>query len=349
MAVLRFPFAVALLCCVTWAVAHQGPDFKAQCDKYLDDLAREGKFSGGALIAKNGRIVYERYLGFADADHKVRIGPKTLFKVFSTTKRFTATAVLMLVDEGKLALSDTLGKWMPDVPEAMKPVRIDQLLSHRTGIPDVTNDLLANYDPDELEMVAKALKGKADLKLQSEPGSKFSYSNFNYVLLDCILTKATGQTYTQFMTTRILEPAGMKDSFFESPYYMRNVAQGYNGEPGKLEPATSYTYVIMGAGGLVSTPRDLLQYDKALSRGMFNSPKLAELAMQPIGGTPYGFGWIIGRDGHPVVGHSGGNNGFGGDYARYYKDGVCIIVEGNLGFADVVGIRRRLAELYFGK
>ena len=186
---------------------------KAKLDQFFDRLAEKNKAMGSLTIAKDGNVLYTRAIGYSQINgtEKKPLTAASRFRIASITKTFTAVMILQLVEEGKLKLTDTLDKFFPQVPNAQK-ITILQILSHRSGIPNVRRDQ-ATWKPGapvtKDEMLALIVKGAPEF----EPDTKNSYSNSGYFLLGLILEKLTGKPYDQALEERINSKIGLKDTY----------------------------------------------------------------------------------------------------------------------------------------
>ncbi len=186
---------------------------KAKLDQFFDRLAEKNKAMGSLTIAKDGKVLYTRAIGYSQINgtEKKPLTAANRFRIASITKMFTAAMILQLVEEGKLKLTNTLDKFFPQIPNAKK-ITIVQILSHRSGIPNVRRDQ-ATWKPGEPvtkdEMLALIVKGTPEF----EPDTKNSYSNSGYFLLGLILEKLTGKPYEQALEERINSKIGLKDTY----------------------------------------------------------------------------------------------------------------------------------------
>jgi CubicO group peptidase (beta-lactamase class C family) len=186
---------------------------KAKLDQFFDRLAEKNKAMGSLVIARDGNVLYSRAIGYSQIDgaEKKAVNAASRFRIASITKTYTAVMILQLVEEGKLKLTDTLDKFFPQVPNAQK-ITILQILSHRSGIPNVRRDQ-ATWKPGapvtKDEMLALIVKGAPEF----EPDTKNSYSNSGYFLLDLIVEKLTGKSYDQALEQRINSKIGLKDTY----------------------------------------------------------------------------------------------------------------------------------------
>src|SRR5262245_18263274 len=237
---------------------------KAKLDQFFDRLAEKNKAMGSLIIAKDGKVVYTRAFGYAqvDATTKKPVTAASRFRIASITKTYTAVMILQLVEEGKLKLTDTLDKFFPQVPNAQK-ITILQILSHRSGIPNVRPDA-ATWKPGSPitkdEMLALIVKGTPLF----EPDTKNSYSNSGYFLLGLILEKVTGKSYAEALEERINSRIGLKDTYLATAPIDVNKGEAltyfYTGSDWKLNFETHWSI----ARQLISTPGDMAKFIQAL-------------------------------------------------------------------------------------
>ena len=279
-------------------------------------------------VIKDGRVVLQRGYGLANVEHEVPATEQTMYQLASVTKAFTATAVLMLVEEGKLTLQTPLGTLMPDVPEAWAAVTVSQLLTHTSGIPSYTGlpdfGKMMRKDFTPAELIALVRERPMDFA----PGAQYRYNNSGYVLLGMIVEKVSGQPWDTFVETRIFKPLGMTTARMNDlGVVVPHRAQGYawvngtlrNGE--YVSPTQPYA-----AGALLVSVLDLVKWDAALTSGKLLKPEsfAAMYAPAPLtdGKTsPYGFGWeLAAYRTRPRIGHGGGIPGFSTFLARFVDD-----------------------------
>ena len=240
---------------------------KARLDEYFETLADNNKFMGSVAVAHNGNIIYQKAIGFADAENKKKADTKTKYRIGSITKTFTATLVMKAVEENKLKLNETLEKYYPQIKNA-DSITIEHLLSHRSGIHSFTND--EEYDEwneqakTEKELIEIIAKGESVF----EPGSKAEYSNPNYILLSFILQKIYKKTYADLLKEKITKPLGLSDTYFGSAVNVtKNEANSYRYNSTWEKETETHTSIPMGAGGIVSTATDLVKFAYALFSG----------------------------------------------------------------------------------
>jgi len=342
---------LALAFVVLLAASARADDIPARLSAYMDAAAKQEKFNGSVLVAKDGKILFAKGYGLANAEHEIPNTPETKFRLGSITKQFTATAILILQDQGKLKVEDLIGKYLSDAPKAWEKVTIHHLLTHTSGIPSYTDDLLYGLSMTKPETVNSMIARFKDKPLSFEPGSKFHYDNSGYFLLGAIIEKVSGTSYEAFLKAAIFEPLGMKDTGYDRhATVLPKRASGYDRRGDRLVNAP---YLDMNqpyaAGSLYSTVGDLLKWDRALKAGKPVS-KAAMAAMFKPFKDNYAYGWLIGeRKGHKQIGHGGGINGFATDFERYPEDDVCVAVLCNVLPSNPGKVTRDLAGIVFGE
>jgi CubicO group peptidase (beta-lactamase class C family) len=315
--------------------------------KRADTLAAEDRLSGAMLIARRGTIVFEKNWGLADREIKTPVTPQTRFRLGSANKMFTAIAVLQLVNEGKLALDGTVGRYLPDYPsaEVAGKVTVRHLLNHTGGTGDI-------FGP---EFMARrtSLKTHADyVQLygarapEFEPGTKVAYSNYGMVLLGTLIEKVRGMSYYDYVRENIFRPAGMSDTdSLPEDQNVPNRSLGYMWQTdGWTSNADTLPYRGTAAGGGYSTVRDLLRFANALETGTLLPKALLEEATTPQNQEGwYGYGFMLGGEGAlRSYGHGGGAPGMNADFRIYPELGVVVVGLSNLD----VPAATRIVEFY---
>ncbi|HSE33865.1 MAG TPA: serine hydrolase domain-containing protein [Pyrinomonadaceae bacterium] len=307
--------------------------------KKLDEVAAADRFSGATLVARNGKTVFAQAYGFADREKKAPNTLKTRFRLGSMNKMFTAVATLQLVQSGKLDLKAPFGKYLTDYPnkDAASKVTIEQLLSHTGGTGDIFGP---EFDKRRLEL--KTLQDYVTLYggrgLDFEPGSRWSYSNYGFLLLGVLIEKVSGQTYYDYVRDHIYKPAGMTGTASEPEE--QTVAErsiGYTRLTGSaLQPNTdTLPYRGTSAGGGYSTVEDLLKFATALQTHKLLNAQYTEMLTTGKVDTPggskyaYGFGDAM-VNGTRCFGHGGGAPGMNGELKICPGPGYVIAVLSNL-------------------
>ena len=327
--------------------------FGAKLDAFTESRAAvfgpTEAFTGFVLVANRKRVIYERAWGFADREQSRRADRDTTFHIGSITKQFTAAAILLLQDQGKLSVTDTVGKYLPDYPAVGRDITIRQLLTHTSGVADYLADERYSNHIDQFKDPYQVIKLFASKPLDFQPGSKFAYSNSGYVLLGAIIEAVSGQTYHDYMRDHIFGPAGLSHTAYtgadvrdESP---RNRAIGYAIDKGRVIP-TAWKSEFYSAGGVRSSASDLLRWNESIEK-LLSPDALAQMyALAPnvaasklvkpkvrawlCDGYEYGFGWwIYLRNGHRTIGHGGFVPGFESWYLRLLDEGYTVIALSN--------------------
>jgi len=303
-------------------------------------------------VVKNGKIVKAKGYGLANLELKVPAAPETIYQSGSVGKQFTATLVMMLVEEGKMSLNDPISKYIPGVPAIWKAITIRHLLTHTAGISNKLYDQIdmrQDYSEDEL------VKKIAALPLDFQPGTKWNYSNPGYVMLGILIHKATGRFYGDLLKEKIFVPLGMTTArIINEADIIPNRAAGYRLVKGELKnqewvsPALNTT----ADGSLYLTVYDMAKWDAALYSERLLKRSSLEQMWTPVKLTsgktqPYGFGWGFDNvNGHHIIEHGGAWQGFTTHIARYVDDKLTVIVLTNLAGADPGKIAHGIAGLY---
>jgi len=325
--------------------------FSAQAEKLISRHVASGTFSGVVLIADHGKPVFRKAVGLANREWNRPMTPQTVFRIGSTTKTFTAAAILRLAERGQLKLDDPIAKYYPAAPTAWAAITLRELLTHSSGIPDfvATNGFIRG--PARLDMSPQALVDLVrDKPLEFTPGSKFHYSNTGYILLGLVIETVSGRSYADELTETLLRPLGLKHTAYDRiDEIVPERASGYWLDDGVwknarfMTPASTYA-----SGALRSTADDLLAWDQALHVGKVLSPPSFE-AMFKDYGHGYGLGSFIEmRHGHRLWEHGGNLAGFCSAFEYYPDDGVTVIVLDNVEGTDAEKLASELADLYFG-
>ncbi len=315
------------------------------------EMARQKVPGVAVAIVRGGEVVEARGYGLANVEHQVPVKPETIFQSGSVGKQFTAAAVMLLVEEGKLALSDPVTRFFPDAPAGWAGITVRHLLTHTSGIPDYTTDTLdyrRDYTEDELAKLAYGLK------LEFPPGARWNYSNTGYVLLGIVVGKVSGRFYGDLVAERVFRPLGMKTArVISEEDIVPNRAAGYRLVDGVLKnqewvaPKLNTT----ADGSLYLSVLDLVAWDRGLRAGAVLKAGSWDEVYAPVrlnsGKTyPYGFGWALEeRGGENVRRHGGAWQGFKSEIARFLGSDLTIVVLANLAEADPERFTEGIASL----
>ncbi len=306
------------------------------------------------LVARDGKIVRAQGFGFANLEHLVPVKPETVFQSGSVGKQFTATAIMMLVEQEKIRLDDSIAKYFPEGPSSWKAVTVRHLLSHTAGFTDYPKDFnfRKDYTEDELLKIVGAIP------LAFLPGTKWSYSNLGYLTLGILIHRVTGRFYGDVLREHIFQPLGMQTTrIINEADIVTNRAAGYRlvkGEP-KNQEWVSPSLNTTADGSLYFSILDLAKWDAALYTETVLKRSSLEQMWTPVklnDGQPnsghYGFGWeITNLHGHRVIDHEGAWQGFKSQISRYVDDKLTVVVLANLAEAEPGRIAQGVAELYF--
>jgi CubicO group peptidase (beta-lactamase class C family) len=317
-------------------------------DQRLTTLNIQGEFSGAVLVARDGQVVFAHGYGPADSTGSVLNTEQTHFRLASLTKQFTAMAIMILQQQGKLTVSDPICSYIDSCPEAWKPVTIRHLLNHTSGIIDYTDDI--NFETTEgLPATPEQLvsRFRDQPRAAYAPGDYYDYCNSGYVLLGVIIEQVSGMSYSQFIKESIFNPLGMVNSGYDaSEIFDPSIAFPYRsaGQPTSFLNATT----LFSAGGLYSTVGDLYLWDQALYGEQLISRPLLNEMFTPGNGS-YGYGWKIDQpNGSLRISHAGNMTGVSNFVARYPDQRVTIIVLSNMEYANSAGISDWIATQVVG-
>ncbi len=292
---------------------------KTKLDNYFNTLEANNKFMGSVAVSKDGALVYSKSVGFADRENNVKANENSKYRIGSISKTFTTVLILKAVEDKKIDLNQTIAAYFPTIKNAEK-ITIKQLLSHRSGIHNFTDDedyLTWNTKPrTEKEMVEVFVKAGSDF----EPDSKAAYSNSNFVLLSYILEKNYHRSYADLLQEYIIQPVGLANTYYGGKINPdKNECKSYSFlSTWKAEPETDMS-IPLGAGGIVSSPSDLVKFSDALFGGKLLKSESLEI-MKTIKDN-YGIGLFqfpfYDKTGY---GHAGGIDGFS-SLLSYFPDG----------------------------
>src|SRR6266545_1788768 len=325
-------FGFLLLCSMPCS-AQQG--ISAKVDEFINTEMRRQRIPGLSLaVIKDAQPILIKGYGFSNVEQQVPVKPETVFQSGSIGKQFTATAVMILVEEGKLSLDDKISKYFREVPETWKNITVRHLLTHTSGLGDFPPnfDMRRDFTEDEYLALIKSVP------LASAPGAKWDYSNLGYVTLGILIRKVTGKFYGDFLAERVFQPLGMTTArVISEADIVPNRAVGYRLVKGELKnqewvsPSTNTT----ADGSLYFTILDLAKWDAALYTGKpLKQSNLAQM-WTPVrlddGKTKtYGFGWHTDEiHNRRIVYHGGAWQGFKSFIVRFPDDKLSIIFFAN--------------------
>jgi CubicO group peptidase (beta-lactamase class C family) len=340
----------AVACEMGAAQASDEAAVKVRLDQVASSYSEKNAFMGTVLVAKSDRILLSKGYGMASLEWEIPNAPDVKFRLGSMTKQFTATLILLLQEEGKLNIDDPVSKYLPDTPKAWGKITLAELLGHTSGIPEVlaTNGFsawsMSPHTPEEELALVR------DKPLDFDPGSRFSYSNSNFVALGLIAEKVSGKKYSDLLRERILDPLAMKDTGLDvDGLILPKRAEGYLPGEDSLVSATGPSMSIpWAAGSMYSTTGDLLKWEHALFGGKVLSAASLKRMTTP-GKSNYGLGLSIAtKDQMEVIEHGGIIPGFT-TYLSYTPErGVVVVVLSNVMGLTSAALADELLEVVLG-
>jgi CubicO group peptidase (beta-lactamase class C family) len=345
-------FVCLLFTCATLALSQSSID-SAVAEYVKAEMERQHIPGLALLVTRDGKVVRSEGFGLANVEVQVPVKPETIFQSGSVGKQFTATAVMMLVEAGKIGLNDPLTKYFPEAPPSWKNVTVRELLSHTGGFGDYPKDF--NFRKDWTE--PQLLKLVESIPLAYPPGTKWEYSNLGYLTLGILIHRVSGEFYGDFLRQRIFQPLGMQATRIISEVdIIPNRAAGYRLLKGELKnqewvaPAMNTT----ADGSLYFSIVDLSRWDAALYEGKLLKRSSFDLMWTPVklkngqsNKAGYGFGWFIEeRNGHRCIHHDGSWQGFETAIDRYVDDRLSVVALTNLAGAKPGEITKHVAEMY---
>ncbi len=329
----------------------------ASMEQIVEAEADSGAFMGAVLVAKDGEILVDKAWGSADLEWNIANTSSTKFRIGSVTKQFTAVAILLLQERGKLTLDDPVGQHLENAPAAWEGVTLRHLLQHTSGVPSVTSlDDFGTFKflpTTQDELIARF----TGLPLEFEPGSQWKYSNSGYVLLSRVVEKVSGKDYNAFVQANLFSPLGMEDTGIDRSHaILPNRAAGYSPSSNGVINAEYVNMAIpAGAGALYSTTGDLLKWQ----RGVFGGAVLsAESLAQYVTPTPfpargtdtYGLGILIEDDEDgKAYWHGGGIEGFNAFLGYDPDENATVVVLANLNGGSAFKLGEQLMTLARGE
>jgi len=325
-------------------------------DRLLRTLDEKGKFNGVVLVSEHSKVIYKKGFGYANYEEKKPNTVQSCFRLGSVTKQFTAMAIMILSDRGKLSYDDDIRKYLPTLP--YEGVTIRHLLVHTSGLPDYMVLFDDKWDKEKLAYKEDVLRLLAEYHppVDFAPGEKWEYSNTGYSLLACIVEKASGVKFEVFMQKYIFTPLDMQNTVLatgQKDQPIKNRVYGYNSS----FENTDYHYLngIVGDGGIYSTVGDLFKWDQGLYNAGLVKKSTMDEALTPYtlndGSTTgdYGFGWRLDRGTkRDVIEHSGSWAGFSNLIWRDLKNRNAIIILSNKS-GKVKEIKLAIDKILLGK
>ena len=318
---------------------------RARVADWLGSLHTRDIFNGAVLIAQQGQVYFHEHYGFANVEGTIPLGNHSSFSIASVTKQFTAMGILLLAQQGRLTLRDSLSQHIPELSD-YRDITIRQLLHHTSGAPDYMELADEVWDSKRVLTIVDVISLFDEMRppLNFLPGERIEYSNTGYAFLEEVIFRASGKQYPEFMHDAVFEPLGMHDSaafnLTSKERTLRNRVFGLRTESGKKVLCDlNYLDGVFGDGGIFSSAEDLVRWDSALREGTLLPTEVYEEAY--VSGrlnngetTGYGYGWEI--DPPDVVWHLGEWQGFTAYIRRDLRTHTLLVVLSNLAPSTTV-------------
>jgi CubicO group peptidase (beta-lactamase class C family) len=329
----------------------------AQIDTLLTQMTNNQQFSGSVLVAQGGQILLNKGYSMANWDTQTPASPDTRFYLGSLTKAFTAMAIMILQEQGKLHVQDALCAYIANCPAPWRPISLQQVLTHTSGIPQLNDSQLSSASP------AAWIASFNQAPLQFTPGGEFQYCSICYQILAYVVQHVSGLPYTQFIQQMILNPLQMSETGFDvNAYYALSVgALGYETWRVKAVPAGFQTdpqwSFLFGSGLLYSSVDDMYRWDQALYTTRLASQTTMNQLFTPyvnatlFPGSSYGYGWFITQapnPNHRLIWHDGVIDGFRNYFGRAVDDDVTVIILSNLTTLDAISLGHQIEGIVLG-
>lgn len=307
-----------------------------EIDEMLSTYFKPGEPGATVIVSQRGVILFRKAYGLANTGTNMPLRPELPLRVGSVTKQFTAAAIMLLAEQGKLSVSEEIGKYFTEYPEHGRHVTIEHLLTHTSGIRNYTE--LPQFGTVMTKDVS-ADEGIAffkDVPPQFQPGQRFSYSNSNYFLLGAIIEKVSGMSYPDFMQQQIFQPLQMRSTEIENAHSPLSPVIGYSQDRKGISSAPYYSMSWpFAAGALRTSVDDLVRWDSAIRTGMLLRREswdriAADHTLNGGSHTGYGYGWFIRKvGGSNALEHGGDIGGFSADTWRFPKEELFVAVLAN--------------------
>jgi CubicO group peptidase (beta-lactamase class C family) len=329
--------ALSLITAVS-ALVQDGAPITTKLDEYMNATARLG-FTGSVLVARDGKVIFSKGYGMANAEWDIPNTPQTKFRLGSITKQFTAASILLLQERGKLGVQDPICKYIADCPKAWEPITIHHLLTHTSGIPSYT-DVKSPEEFRKLSLAPVAVTGFVDSfkpkPLEFTPGERMKYNNSGYFMLGYIIEKVSGQSYEAFLQENIFTPLKLADTGYDThDRILKHRATGYSmRKAARINSDYLDMTVPYAAGSLYSTVEDLFAWNEALFSDKLLSAKSRE-AMMTVDKNNYAYGLAVNQQfNRKMILHGGGINGFNTMLARFPEEKITVVVLRNADYGN---------------
>lgn len=325
-------------------------------DIIVKHLMNQQKVVGLSLaVIKDGQPIVNKGYGLANVELNIPVTSETVIRLGSVSKQFFTTAIMKLMEEGKLSIEDSIRKFFPKAPATWGPIKIKNLMSHTSGLQREA----PAYDNFKIQSDLEIVKSGYGLPLNFNPGEKYEYSNLGYFILAEIITQVSGTPWQDYIHNKLFVPAGMNNTYLTDFYLViPNRANGYMHRNDILVNAYPM-YAVRPSGGFLSTTSDMIKWEKTMREGKIILKKdtweklwspFIKMSDKQTSKEFYGFGWAIDEyKGHKIVVHGGSNPGFRSVVIRFVDDNLSIIILTNTSEANPHAIGFSLADYYFRK
>ena len=337
-------FISFLLVCAAVCLAQ---DEVERIQEAVEGFVSANQFMGSVLVARGDKIVFDKSYGSASLELDAANSPQTRFRIASLTKQFTAAAILLLEERGKLKLEDRVNQHIPDPPAAWDKITIFELLTHSSGIPEIAS--FPEYPKLRPFPIApsKLMALIREKPLDFAPGARVSYSNSGYAVLGYLIEQVSGKTYEKFIEDNLLRPLQMRDSGYDSnSAILPNRAAGYVQGPAGWENAPAINMnILYAAAGMYSSTEDLLRWERGLFGGKILSTASLEKMTTAVKNN-FGLGVMVeSGGGHKRISHGGSIEGFSSYLIYSPEDQITVAVLGNVSWRGPGSIAEELATL----
>lgn len=349
---------VTILLMVFSFILSMGQTQREPLDSLLQEYVARKEFNGVVLVAKAGEVIFKKGYGYADFENQIPNTPQTKFSIGSTTKAFTACAIMQQVEKGNLGLHEPISRYIPELKEELGKLTLNHLMKNATGLPVHLNRLTdLEYRDISSSEIIKIYNDKATLSFK--PGSAFGYSNLNYQLAALVLERVSGKSYKDYLENTVFKPLKMNNSGVERTFeFPKDKAKGYIVENGAFHKAErNYMAYAKGGGDIYASAEDLLKWDQALYKNEYVSAESKRLLFDgnPTVFDGYGYGFKVKPYDRPnskergkLVRHGGSMYGYICNVHRYLDDKMTIIVLGNIRPYPIMEITVGIERLMLG-
>ncbi|HBG24574.1 MAG TPA: hypothetical protein DEO54_09165 [Rikenellaceae bacterium] len=331
-----------------------------ETDLLFSSLYPDKEPGAAVLILKGDSVVFEKGYGIANMESMTEIDGNTFFNIASVSKQFSAVALMILAEEGKLSLDDSVKRWFPDFNSSIiEKITLRHLLSHTSGIPDSRDRSDRHFVTTATDIESYRYIGSLD-KLNFEPGTRYEYMNPTFQLMYTIIERSSGIGFDEFMRTRVFEPASMRETtYFEAEKQIPRMAHGYlyNKESAKFEEfdyGEESFFATKADGGIYTSVREFVDWELALRKNLLvneetiNEAQTPKIEIPEIPYNHYGYGWFIENSPGfpPKIYHTGNNGGFQIYAARYPKQEILYLVFSNRDDRNREETARKMDQIF---